>query len=555
MLEREPARACAVLTGQLTVDGLFNGVITALRRHASANGRLQGPIAVALEEAATSELPWSDRLEVLRDGIFEHLPMLVVLDNFEDNLERDDGEKSSRSGPRGAARKMDRGSSIEPPANHLPAPLRPFRSAESDLAFKSVGPLSAAETSKLIWSLPALDRLSPAEAEQVWRLVGGHPRSLEYLDAFLSGGSGRYPDITRRLKQALNARLDATKMSALLGAEWKLDDAIAEVATIAADDVLLDQLLAGLTASDGAEDLLLGMSVYREPTDINAVLFQVGTADDRASNASERAEAFSRIEARLQAAGIAPSGPNDPDHLPTEVRAEIQPDVEVALKTPPKPPRTPPGGLASTIEACADSSLLGVTEMPAGMRLFVHRWTASELQKRVNAADQGERVKTAHLRAGEYWEWRVAVWPQGPWADIQNLLEARHHYLTAGLVDRVVGITESVCSQLDDWGAWDDEAALISEHLPIDYLPTRPRKRNGYGSSATLPLATGASARRSRSTAAHWQSTSSFSISTESRTVSISSGLSLTSAVTMTPLKISTAARLRSRKCRTIRRA
>ena len=52
---------------------------------------------------------------------------------------------------------------------------------------------------KLAWSLPALDELDEAQLEQVWRLAGGHPRSLEYLDALLSGGQARYPDVTRRL--------------------------------------------------------------------------------------------------------------------------------------------------------------------------------------------------------------------------------------------------------------------------------------------------------------------------------------------------------------------
>ena len=50
---------------------------------------------------------------------------------------------------------------------------------------------------KLAWSLPALDDLDEAQLDQVWRLAGGHPRSLEYLDALLSGGQAHYPDVTR----------------------------------------------------------------------------------------------------------------------------------------------------------------------------------------------------------------------------------------------------------------------------------------------------------------------------------------------------------------------
>ena len=68
--------------------------------------------------------------------------------------------------------------------------------AAQELSFRQLGALSRAETMKLAWSLPALDKLGEAELEQVWRLAGGHPRSLEYLDALLSGGTARYPDVT-----------------------------------------------------------------------------------------------------------------------------------------------------------------------------------------------------------------------------------------------------------------------------------------------------------------------------------------------------------------------
>ena len=44
-------------------------------------------------------------------------------------------------------------------------------------------------------------------------LAGGHPRSLEYLDALLSGGTARYPDVTRRLREAIDRRLSGADRS------------------------------------------------------------------------------------------------------------------------------------------------------------------------------------------------------------------------------------------------------------------------------------------------------------------------------------------------------
>ena len=57
---------------------------------------------------------------------------------------------------------------------------------------------------------------------------------------------------------------------------------------LAADDVLLDDLLTRLTEVPGAADLLLGISVYREPVDHNAVLFQVGQPDPDAEDIPDR---------------------------------------------------------------------------------------------------------------------------------------------------------------------------------------------------------------------------------------------------------------------------
>jgi hypothetical protein len=61
---------------------------------------------------------------------------------------------------------------------------------------------------------------------------------------------------------------------------------------LAADDVLLDDLLARIP---GAAGLLLGVSVYREPVDLNAVLFQAGQPDPDAEDVPGRTAASKRI--------------------------------------------------------------------------------------------------------------------------------------------------------------------------------------------------------------------------------------------------------------------
>ena len=107
-------------------------------------------------------------------------------------------------------------------------------------------------------------------------MVGGHPRCLEYLDALLSGGHSTYPDVTTRLAANLARRPDVPDLDEWFAAHGTLEPALAETLTLAADEVLLDQLLAGLAATPGAEDLLLGLSVYRSPVDQAGLLFQAG---------------------------------------------------------------------------------------------------------------------------------------------------------------------------------------------------------------------------------------------------------------------------------------
>ena len=196
---------------------------------------------------------------------------------------------------------------------------------------------------KLAWSLPALDKLDEAQLDQVWRLAGGHPRSLEYLDALLSGGTARYPDVTARLHQAISRRLDGADEERWLAARTGLDAALAQTVALAADDVLLDDLLARLAQVPGAADLLLGVSVYREPVDVNGVLFQAGQPDPAAENVPDRAAASQRITEILTAAGITVDESFDLASVPEQVRAQLAPHLAELNRAPVPPLRPPPG--------------------------------------------------------------------------------------------------------------------------------------------------------------------------------------------------------------------
>ncbi|HET8798866.1 MAG TPA: CHAT domain-containing protein, partial [Thermoanaerobaculia bacterium] len=100
-----------------------------------------------------------------------------------------------------------------------------------------VGALSHAETRKLIQRLPALRERSTREIVDALRVIGGHPRVLELLDALLHGGEGRLPRVTKKLKELLEKESIDVRGGA---PEERLQQAV----LLGMRDVLLEQLVA-----------------------------------------------------------------------------------------------------------------------------------------------------------------------------------------------------------------------------------------------------------------------------------------------------------------------
>ena len=66
-------------------------------------------------------------------------------------------------------------------------------------------------------------------------------------------------------------------------------------------------------------------------------------------------------------------------------------------------------GLTGLVAECAAAGLLTADysgELPS---VFVHRWTATELHRRLAREQRGEEIADAHRRAAEYWRWRIVV--------------------------------------------------------------------------------------------------------------------------------------------------
>ena len=473
---RDPGWVLVSLTGPLTLESLLGEVTSVVRRELLVRGGQDSTAIQALDVAGRADLPWADRLAILRNHVLDHVPVLLLLDNFEDNLHPDGAGYAVRDEVLAG---LLAGWVTDPGRSRLLITSRhPFTlpgMAEGALSFRQLGALSRAETMKLAWSLPALDQLDEDQLEQVWRLAGGHPRSLEYLDALLSDGRARYPDVTARLNTAITGRLSGTARGQWLAARTGLDAALAETVALAADDVLLDDLLIRLADVPGAAGLLLGVSVYREAVDRNALLYQAGQADPDAEQIPDRQAAWQQITGALAAAGITVDESLDLA-TPAAVRSQLEPQLAELNRRPVPPYRAVPG-LPEQIAACQAASLLTVSGDGEEPWFFVHRWTATELATRA-ARQPGRRLAGAHRQAAAYWLWRVKVWPQDKAADVHDLLEARHHLLQAGDIEEAGLVTERICLQLGTWGAWDQEAALI--HDMLARLPTGSPRRAAY---------------------------------------------------------------------------
>ena len=192
--------------GPVSVDDVLGEVGARLHQAAAAAGNESLARAGLMLRAADVE--WADRWRLLAEQILPGLPMTVLLDNFEDNLQpASNGGGWQVRDPELAA--FLAGWARRPGQSRLLVTSRhPFTlpaSAERRLAALHLGPLSAAETSKLIWRLPGLDALSIEDQNRAYRDVGGHPRTLEYLDALLRG-EARFDDIAERIETRLRQR-------------------------------------------------------------------------------------------------------------------------------------------------------------------------------------------------------------------------------------------------------------------------------------------------------------------------------------------------------------
>src|SRR5450755_1764721 len=372
----EPDRVTTVLTGEVTADTFLAGAAAALRRHPRAAAR-GGSTAEAVAAADRAELPWAQRLALLRGHVLDQLPLLLVLDNFDDNLSLEAGTCTVRDPSlvellASWARPPHRGRLLITCRHRFAVP----GAAASRLGFRHLGPLSRSGAIELAMSLPALGLLGEQELDRTWRLLSGHPRAMEYLDALLLSRDVRFPAVADRLAGAIAGQKGHPARRA---APTELPLPATETSALAAADLLLGDLFGQLSA--GAQGLLIRASVFRAPIGRDVLLLPVG------------------------------------QYSPAE--------------------------LAGLLGECRATGLLATGPGDDPPSVFVPRWTAFELHRRLAERQRGGELTEAHRRAAEYWRWRITARPH----DHRAGREAGYHLLQVS-GDAILACDPAMCSAL-----------------------------------------------------------------------------------------------------------
>jgi tetratricopeptide (TPR) repeat protein len=421
-------------------------------------------LAAALMDATP---PWRDRLELIRQIAFPRLPMLLLFDNAEDLLTSDTSSRQLADADLAAF--LAAWVRAAPRAKLVVTSRYPFTlpdGVQRRLRWHHLGPLSLAETRKLIWRLPALDALPPTDQQRAYAMVGGHPRTLEYLDALLRGGRAVFPDVADRLESAIARQGVADPRQWMADVKGDLDRALAETVTLAADDVLLDNLLAMLEGASPAPELLRRLAVYRQPVDDTGAAWQLSAltaVPEPPAGLMDRLQPVLEAVRQARQGGTATSAEDlglDPAGL-AQYRADL---TELA-----RPPVSLTDEERRVLGLLAELGLVApaTTEKPERQSWFVHRWTAAALEARTSPAE----LIDAHRKAATYWLWRVAVYLKSRDAYIEQLLEARYHYHAAGDLDAALAANRRACDQLHTWGAWTTERSFWEEALT--WVPPR----------------------------------------------------------------------------------
>jgi AAA ATPase-like protein len=434
----EPGRVPVRLAGEVSADRLLAALGAALQASPAVAACHTAAAVAAVDAAGRAGEPGADRLARLREHVLGQVPMLVVLDDFDDNTSAGEGPRGVRDPElAGLLRNWLR----EPGLSRLLITCRhPFElpGAGRGLGVRHLGPLSRSAAAELARSLPACRLLAEAEVDLAWRLLGGHPLAMEYLDSVLGPGQAGFSGVAARLGRAIQARTGYAMPGVVPGARHSPlagPPPEAEAIALTACDELLGDLWDGLSAA--AQAVLTSALVYRVPVPDGAPLLPAGPGGQSAGLSGPLAECAAAGLITAEAGGEPGSGADGqagggPGTLSVHRWTAWQ--LHHRLASGARAAELTGGRRAARLAAGRGAAELAGGRGPA--RLAGGRGAAElaggRRAARLAAGPGTAELAAAHRRAAGYWQQRAAAAPQDPGI----LPELRYHLAEAAALDR-----------------------------------------------------------------------------------------------------------------------
>ena len=235
-------------------------------------GRISEAISIALwddpktalaklaESLANPQAPDNVRLGRVREILAQH-EVLLVLDNFEDVL-TPAGKAFRDPGTAEIFGLLLRSAHC---GKLLITSRYPVPEAADYLVRVDLGPLSKAETRKLMLRHAGLKGQSGDAVKLIERAIGGHPRTLEYLDALLRRGDARIDTVRERLRKY------AAQAGVSLDGDSEFGERVQDAIRVAAADAMVDELVRVVGQVPGDLEVLWQASVYPFPVPAEAI--------------------------------------------------------------------------------------------------------------------------------------------------------------------------------------------------------------------------------------------------------------------------------------------
>jgi hypothetical protein len=304
-----------------------------------------------------------------------------------------------------------------------------------------IGPLTQAQTRKLVLRLPGLAGSNLDAIGNVLRVIGGHPRVLEFLDAVLRGGEARFPVVEEKLRR------EADKLKLDLSAPPdSIDEAMRSAMVVAAGDVLLEALLA-IARREGIAEVLLQAAVSNLPVTPDGLAVML--PDNSADGAKPAGDDLHKLEFPPRFPGSGVFTFPDPRAFARLLAGESLLDVQSV--------RRAVGRLESL-------SLLHC--FPDGA-VFVHRWTAEILARLDGVAAHRARA----FRAGYHRRWLF----ENESHAVEDMVEALRNFLAAREFDEAAEAAGACFQALHRSQGLTAIAALAAE-----ILETLPEVHRGF---------------------------------------------------------------------------